>query len=186
MAAGLCGDASKRNPLYGLEPGEYSSRQKEKIRQELELFMEAREKLNQILQQVTQILPWPDDNWTDGQLQKFRELIDCILQLPDMPESFFQIQHLSDFEEVLTPLTTAGEQRDKIDGELLKKFQTTLLEAPASEMLTEWNLSSAKWFLPRYFGQKKVKKNLYAFLKTGVITSREVPQILLDTRVPEK
>lgn len=180
MAAGLCGDASKRNPLYGLEPGEYSSQQKEKFRQELGLFIEAREKLNQILQQVTQMLHWPDDNWTDGQLQKFRELIDCILQLPDMPESFFQTEHLSDFEEALAPLITAGEQRDKISGELSQKFQATLLEAPAGELLTAWNLASAKWFLPRYFGQKKVKKNLYAFLKTGVISSQEVPQILLD------
>ncbi|TAM95522.1 MAG: DUF4011 domain-containing protein, partial [Chitinophagaceae bacterium] len=181
MAAGLCGDASKRNPLYGLEPGEYSSQQKEKIRQDLELFMKAREKLNQILQQITQMLPWPDDNWTDGHLQEFRELIDCILQLPDMPESFFQIQHLSDFEEALAPLITAGEQRDKISSGLSQKFQASLLEAPAGALLTEWNLASAKWFLPRYFGQKKIKKNLYAFLKTGGITGQEVPQILLDT-----
>ncbi|GAA4309086.1 DUF3320 domain-containing protein [Compostibacter hankyongensis] len=181
IAAGLCGDASERNPLYGLEPGEYSSQQKEKIRQELGLFIKAREKLNQVLQQVTQILHWPDDSWTDGQLQQFREMINGILQLPEIPESFFQTEHLSDFEEALTPLITAGEQRDKISSALSQKFQATLLDAPAGELLTAWNLASAKWFLPRYFGQKKVKKNLYAFLKTGLITSREVPQILLDT-----
>ena len=31
-------------------------------------------------------------------------------------------------------------------------------------MLAEWNRVSAQWFLPRYFGQKKIKKaiNLYA------------------------
>lgn len=181
MAAGLCGDASKRNPLYGLEPGDYSSQQKEKIRQELALFIDAREKLNQTLQQVTEMLHWPDDSWTDEQLQKFRELIDCILQLPDIPENFFQIDRLSDFEEALTPLIVAGEQRDKLGVELLKKFQATLLEAPAGELLTKWNLASAKWFLPRYLGQKKIKKSLYAFLKTSVITTQEVPQILLDT-----
>ncbi|GAB3354942.1 hypothetical protein GCM10027566_16760 [Arachidicoccus ginsenosidivorans] len=111
IAAGLCGDASERNPLYGLEPGEYSSQQKEKIRQELGLFIGTREKLNQILQQVTHMLQWPDGSWTGGQLQKFSELIDGILQLPEIPESFFQTEHLSDFEEALLPLINAGEQR---------------------------------------------------------------------------
>jgi len=166
IAAGLCGDASERNPLYGLEPSEYSSQQKEKIRQELGLFIGTREKLNQILQQAIYMLQWPDGSWTDGQLQKFSELIDGILQLPEIPESFFQTEHLSDFEEALLPLINAGEQRDKIRSELSQKFQVTLLDAPVGGMLVEWNLASAKWFLPRYFGQKKVKKNLYAFLKT--------------------
>jgi hypothetical protein len=153
----------------------------ETIRQELGLFIEVRKKLNQTLQQVTEMLQWPDDSWADEQLQKFRELINSLLQLPDMPECFFQTERLSDFEEVLTPLISAGEQRDKLGGELLQKFQASLLEAPAGELLTAWNLASAKWFLSRCFKQKKIKKSLYTFLKTGIITSQEVPQILLDT-----
>lgn len=181
IAADLCGNASKRNPLYGLVLKEYNSQQKEYIRQELRSFIELRKKLNAALQEAIQILHLPDDDWTDEQLQKFLELINCIVHLPDIPETFFYIEQLSDFENVLSPLIAAGEQRDKLSAELLEKFQTTLLNANVGELLTEWNLASAKWFLPRHYGQKKIKKNLYTFLKTGVIATQEVPQILLNT-----
>ncbi|GAB3347011.1 DUF3320 domain-containing protein [Arachidicoccus ginsenosidivorans] len=181
IAAGLCGGAAKSNPLYGLAPDQYSHQQKEQTRQELGLFVETRGKLNELLQQVTQRLDLPDDDWSSEQLDKLRELIQYIVQLPDIPESFFQTKDLAAFEKVITPLISAGQLRDKISSELSQKFQASLLTAPAGELLTEWNLTKAKWLLPRYFGQKKIKRQLYAYLKTGVIQNQEVPQILLDT-----
>ena len=60
-----------------------------------------------------------------------------------------------------------GRKRDEQRKEIETGFTQEILSINAKQMLAEWNRVSDQWFLPRYFGQRKIRKaiNVYA-LKT--------------------
>ncbi len=70
---------------------------------------------------------------------------------------------LNEYREVVVH----GRKRDEQRKEIETGFTKEILSINAKQMLAEWNRVSGQWFLPRYFGQRKIKKaiNVYA-LKT--------------------
>ena len=60
-----------------------------------------------------------------------------------------------------------GQKRDEQRKEIEAGFTKEILSINAKQTVAEWNRVSDQWFLPRYFGQRKIKKaiNIYA-LKT--------------------
>lgn len=180
VAAMLCGDASSKHPLYGIELNQYSNQIKEEIAKALAVFIETRKALNKTHAETTVLLQFSDTSWNEEKLRKFNILIERILHLHEMPKAFFRIEQLSALSEELLPLVSAGEQQNILKNALLQQFQPSLLTAPANKFLAEWNKANAKWFLPRYFSQKTIKRNLYGYLKSGSIAKEQIPEILLS------
>lgn len=70
---------------------------------------------------------------------------------------------LNEYREVVVH----GQKRDEQRKEIEAGFTKEILSINAKQTVAEWNRVSDQWFLPRYFGQRKIKKaiNIYA-LKT--------------------
>lgn len=80
---------------------------------------------------------------------------------------------LNEYREVLAHGQKRNEQRKEIE----TGFTKEILSINVKQMLAKWNRASDQWFLPRYFGQRKIKKtiNMYA-LKT--IKTEEIKPLL--------
>jgi len=178
--ATLCGDASNKNPLYEIQLNQYSSELKERIANALQQFIQTREKLTQTLTQITPTIQYAPSQWNDEQLKKFSSLVEKILQTETIPAAFYNVEKLDPLSEKLLPIIAIGEKRDQLKNELLASFQTSILEAPASELLGQWNVANTQWFLPKYFKQKKIHKTLLAYLKGGTLNKNEIPTVLLN------
>lgn len=179
-AALICEGASCEHPLYGMEISTYSSSFKDNLGNQLEVFLKHRKSLNDVLENIVVDIDWPHTSWDDEKLEEFNQMIRTINELPEVPENFFMERELYRLGEELHPLIDAGEKSDALKHKLLERFQTTILTAPVGEMLAGWNMASVQWFLPRYFAQKKLRKTVYGYLKTGKILKTEIHQILLD------
>ena len=66
-------------------------------------------------------------------------------------------------------VTEHGRKRDEIKAEIENGFTKEVLKINAGPMLAEWNRVSAQWFLPRYFGQRKIKKVLTSYFSCFMI-----------------
>lgn len=179
-AAIMCGGTSDKHPLYGIEILTYNNSLKDNLGNQLEIFLKHRKSLNDILEKIITTLGWQETLWNDEKLEDFNQIIQAVYELPEIPENFFMERELHRLEEDLHPLILAGESNEKLKNKLLERFQTSILTAPAGEMLAGWNMASLQWFLPRYFAQNKIRKNLYGYLRTGKILKSEIHQILLD------
>jgi GMP synthase PP-ATPase subunit len=58
-------------------------------------------------------------------------------------------------------ITAHGKQRDALRRELLARFQKEILNFPAAQTLSEWNIAAGKWFLPRWLKQRGLLKNAF-------------------------
>jgi hypothetical protein len=75
-------------------------------------------------------------------------------------------------------ITAHGKQRDALRRELLARFQKEILNFPAAQTLSEWNIAAGKWFLPRWLKQRGLLKNLSKLTLGGAIINDDVPGTL--------
>ena len=178
LAASLCGGATATHPLSGLTLTQYTSTAKETLTTFLQHFIEARKSRNQYLQEIDQLLSLGQVEWSSDNIVQVSQLIDIILNLPEIPSSFFVEENILDFQANLKPLLEAGQKMRMIEKEMENSFTESILTIPASNWLTEWNLVSGKWFLPKFFGQKKWRNTLQSYFKNGKISNAQVASVL--------
>ncbi|HEY0299594.1 MAG TPA: DUF3320 domain-containing protein, partial [Arachidicoccus sp.] len=179
--AALCGNACDTHPLYGIELNQFNNELKDEISQGLQSFIQARESLLQTLAKVTALLNYSVSQWNDEQVRKFYSLIEKMLHTEDIPTAFYRAEKPAQLSEQLLPLIAVGEEQNRLEDILLSQFQPSFLEVSAKEMLAQWNMANAQWFVPRYFKQKRIRQNMFTHLKGGTITKEQIPEILLNT-----
>ena len=123
------------------------------IRQKLDVFS--------ILLKDTDIHPTRKD------FQTISHIIRRILDIPELTPGLLTLPLLNETLNEYREVVVHGRKRDEQRKEIETGFAQEILYINAKQMLAEWNRVSDQWFLPRYFGQRKIRKaiNVYA-LKT--------------------
>lgn len=178
LAASLCGGATSTHPLSELTLKQYSSSSKDVLASLMTHFIEARKRRNQSLQDINQLLALGQTDWPAENINYVSGLADLILALPEIPAPFFREEDIPELQAVLKPLLEAGQKQAVIDKEIQNDFTENVLDIPAANWLAEWNLVSAKWFLLKFFGQKKWRNALQAYFKNGKITNEQAGTVL--------
>lgn len=152
------------HPLTGISISEYSAAVKDETARLLNDYIELLTAIQQksaaftIIQKDTDIHPTRKD---------FRTIADICRKLLDIPEltpALLTLPLLNDTLEEYRGVVVHGRKRDEQRKGIVAGFTEELLQINAKAMLAEWNRVSAQWFLPRYFGQKKIRKaiNIHA------------------------
>lgn len=94
-----------------------------------------------------------------GKLINIPELTPALLTLPMITES------LDEYKEV----SANGKRRDQLKAEVEPNYSVEILDIQAKQLLSHWDECSAKWFLPKFFGQRTIKKQIkpYALNKSS-------------------
>lgn len=94
-----------------------------------------------------------------GKLINIPELTPALLTLPMITES------LEEYKEV----SANGKRRDQLKAEVETNYSVEILDIQAKQLLSHWDECSAKWFLPKFFGQRTIKKLIkpYALNKSS-------------------
>lgn len=161
--ANACGHPFE-HPLTGITISEYSAAVKDEATRLLNDYIELLTAIQQksaafsIIQKDTDIHPTRKD---------FRTIADICRKLLDIPEltpALLTLPLLNDTLEEYRGVVVHGRKRDEQRKGIVAGFTEELLQINAKAMLAEWNRVSAQWFLPRYFGQKKIRKaiNIHA------------------------
>lgn len=161
--ANACGHPFE-HPLTGITISEYSAAVKDETTRLLNDYIELLTAIQQksaafsIIQKDTDIHPTRKD---------FRTIADICRKLLDIPEltpALLTLPLLNDTLEEYRGVIVHGRKRDEQRKGIVAGFTEELLQINAKAMLAEWNRVSAQWFLPRYFGQKKIRKaiNIHA------------------------
>jgi len=113
---------------------------------------------------------------SEKQFDSLNNITRLLVTIPDIPASIFNTENIEQVLNQLIEISEHGIKRDQLKNELLKNFQQPILEVNGEELLTNWNLAAAKWFLPKYFQQNGIKKVLKKLSLNGkVIESKVVP-----------
>ena len=164
--ANACGHPYQ-HPLTGISITEYSSAVKEGSSQLLTGFIDLLTTIRQKLDVFSILLKDTDIHPTRKDFQTIAHIIRRILDIPELTPGLLTLPLLNETLNEYREVVVHGRKRDEQRKEIETGFIQEILSINAKQMLAEWNRVSGQWFLPRYFGQRKIRKaiNVYA-LKT--------------------
>ena len=164
--ANACGHPYQ-HPLTGISITEYSSAVKEESSQLLTGFIDLLTTIRQKLDVFSILLKDTDIHPTRKDFQTIAHIIRRILDIPELTPGLLTLPLLNETLNEYREVVVHGRKRDEQRKEIETGFTQEILSINAKQMLAEWNRVSGQWFLPRYFGQRKIRKaiNVYA-LKT--------------------
>lgn len=146
------------HPLTGIFIREYSSAIKEEALQTLATFIGLLTAIQSKLPVFSALLENTDIHPTRKDFNIISAIIRKILDIPELTPELLTTPLLNETLEEYRKVTEHGRKRDEIKAEIENGFTKEVLKINAGPMLAEWNRVSVQWFLPRYFGQRKIKR----------------------------
>jgi very-short-patch-repair endonuclease len=159
----VCGHPHN-HPLRSIYITEYSSALKEnaaKIIQELLLLLsDIRAKITEIVR----FLCLSDELLQSRQqLNIVTDLLSRLLNIPELTPELLTQNRLNETLDEVRQAIPHGKERDDARQKVLQIFDDSILQLPAKPLLSEWTACENKWFIPQYFGHKKIRKQLRAY-----------------------
>ena len=151
------------HPLTGITIHEYSSALKEEAAQTLTTFIGLLTAIQLKLSVFSVLLKDTDIHPTRKDFEIIAAIIRKILDIPELTPELLTTPLLNETLEEYRKVAEHGKKRDEVKAAIENGFTKDILKINAGPMLAEWNRVSAQWFLPRYFGQRKIIKELRAY-----------------------
>ncbi|MDH6355776.1 superfamily I DNA and/or RNA helicase/very-short-patch-repair endonuclease [Dysgonomonas sp. PH5-45] len=173
-----CGHPYK-HPLTGITIGQYSSTIKDEasksIQDLIDLISDIRKQLNQLPDLFSEFEVYKDKKNT----KIITDIIDKLLNIPELTSSLLASPQLSDTLDEYRDVCEHGKNRDRLKQSLLSGFSEGVLSIDAKKMLFDWNRTLNKWFIPKFFGQRSIKKQLIGYA-TSQLNNDQVSSTLED------
>lgn len=178
QSVGLIIGHPKAHPLNLLNVSQYNLQLKQDAKLYLEQYQVQLTELQSLETNVFQSLHLPISILNNDNTDDLIQLLQLLLSLDDIPPSFITAEPFDQTLNELMVLACHGKTRDHLKKDLMETWQSNIIDFPAQQTLTEFNLAQQKWFLPRYFQQKKLLKNLAQFSINGQVEMSEMPLVL--------
>ena len=112
------------------------------------------------------------------QLAALNSVVRLLLILPDIPAILFNTNNVEMVLGKLLSLCDTGTKRDVLKNELLRNFREEIVQVDAPDLLTQWNIASNKWFIPKYFQQRKISTLLTNLSLNGKVENENIISLL--------
>ena len=149
--------------MTGISISEYSSAGKDESARSLTDFIDLLQVIRQKLNAFSVLLTDTETHPTRTDFQTIANIIREILDIPELTPGLLTLPSLNETLDEYREVVNHGRKRDELRKTIETGFTKEILETNAKAMLAEWNRVSAQWFIPRYFGQRKIKKALHVY-----------------------
>ena len=163
--ANACGHPYN-HPLTGITISDYSAVMKDEAKKNLDNTATLLSEIKSRLSVLSNLLGEHEPNYNKQDIEIISKIVEKLLQIQELTPSLLILPRIAESLEEYRSVCVHGRKRDDLKEEITSGFTREVLAIEAKRLLSDWNQASEKWFLPRYFGQKKVKKQLKLFALT--------------------
>ncbi|TWP29532.1 DUF3320 domain-containing protein [Apibacter muscae] len=160
--AGACGHPYQ-HPLTGINIDEYSPTIREEATKILQDLIRLITDIQKNLEQLPDLFNEFEVNKDKTNLNIVTSLIDKLLSIPELTTELLVSPQLNETLDEYKDVCIHGKNRDILKQSLLCKFSEGVLLLDANKILFDWNRASNQWFIPRFFGQRTIKKKLKVY-----------------------
>lgn len=165
--ANACGHPY-RHPLTGISITEYSSAHKDEADRDLGSFIDLLKAIQQRLATFSALLKDTEMHPTRTDFQTITDIIRKILDIPELTPSLLTLPLLNETLDEYRVVIGHGRKRDELRKAIETGFTKEILQVNAPALSAEWKRVSAQWFIPRFFGQRKIRKLLQQYAPTAI------------------
>lgn len=167
------------HPLTGIHISAYSSSLKEEAITTIQTIIDLLAKIKNCLPIFSKITgDTASTLYNKTQTDILSNITDKLLNIPELTPELITYPRLNEILDECNEALPHGKLRDGLKLEIRSLCIEQVLQINASQMLNAWNIYSDKWFLPKYFGKKKIKKQLRQYTINAKINDEEVKPLL--------
>lgn len=168
------------HPLTGINLSEYTPERKEKapgvLKDAIGLlaeFKSAPKMLYAIFNEDSQL------RYNKEQIDTIGVMFSILLQIPELTKNLVREQKLDETLAECNEILIRGKERDRSKEEITQTFSESILGIDGKVSLNTWNRAESNWFIPRHFGQMKVRRQLRAHIHTGSVKQMDIRNKLI-------
>lgn len=166
------------HPLTGIRINSYSAGIKEEITKGLTDTITLLSKVKSKTSILTGLFGESETAFDKRQMDIVSQILTCLLQIPELTSALLKLPRMNEALEEYREVIVHGKERDKIKSNIRLNYTDEILSVNVRQLLTEWNKYSNQWFLPKFFGQRKIKKRLNVYALNNVIATENVKPVL--------
>lgn len=164
------------NPLTGINITSYSTEIKEQISNDIKRLIEILLELKSSIQSLSFL--FGGEHYSKEEIDVALTLISILQTIPELTPALLCEKQLERTLEECKEIIAFGEDRDRNKTNITRVFTDGFLSLDARVILNKWDLACRKWFIPRMIGQRKMHKQLAAFIYNGSIRQVDIKQVL--------
>lgn len=177
-AAELAGNPSPSHPFFGVNLQSYSVEGREQIQLEVAKFLAERKAYLTDFKALVELLNIEQQLDLEDR-KRLERLLAIVLRLPELSKELFEAPDPKKLAEQLLPLVEMAIWNLECEKELGADFEKSLLTLDAEALSRQWKIKSQEWFIPRFFGLRKIRLYLQSYSNSAKkITNQEVAQLL--------
>lgn len=165
------------HPLSGISIDSYSSTIKDEaakhISDTIDLLNKIKGCLSTLPDLFSELEVYKSKQNTDAAVT----LINKLLVIPELTPALLTAPQLENVFSEYSEVCQHGKKRDELKSELLSNFSDKILSIDAKTLLLDWDQASNKWFIPRFFKKRSIRKQLLIYTSRG-IEKDQIPSIL--------
>jgi hypothetical protein len=158
-AAIMCGQLHN-HPLREITILSYSTQIKAEGKNLIDKFLAALLEFKLKTNELTKIINPGFEIREKFQIEALNEICKLLESSSDIPSTFLRLKDLDKSLELIVSISQHGKNRNKFRETLLKTFGKDILNIDAEKIKSDWDKTENKWFIPRFFGQYGIMKNL--------------------------
>lgn len=185
VAAAFCGVLSK-HPLREILTRDYSLSLRSEAKELLARQIELLRGLQAAAVDLVALLGEGATCRVFAQFECLWEIAGFLLERPLLPCGLLRADALADTVATIRTIIGHGRSRDRVRAEILAEFSQGILDIEADRLLAEWNLAESKWFLPRFFAERRISKMLRGYSLKGVLEKVRIPALLKTVSTYQK
>lgn len=168
-----------QHPLTGIKISTYSSQLREDVTVLLKNLIELLRKIQEQNPIISKLF-FGDIEAAQNKrnTETLTKLIGKLINIPELTPPLLTLPMITEALDEYKEVSANGKRRDQLKHEIEINYSDEILNIQAKQLLSHWDECSAKWFLPKFFGQRSIKKQIKLYALTKSYTESEVSYVL--------
>ena len=111
---------------------------------------------------IASIIGMTQGSWSRQDLGNLAVIATALLNCPSIPPALLSSVDWESLKATIQEVAAHGQQRNQQREEIYKRFTQSILALNLEGLVQQWSVAQGSWFLPRWFGCRKVRQALAA------------------------
>lgn len=179
-AAELASDPSPNHPFYGVNLKSYSLELREKIQALVIDFIDQRKEYLAVFGSIIHALDVSKE-FKNADKENLERIVRMLLELPPIPDQLFLEAEPQKLVDELLPLVQNAIANLETEEKIQKVYESSVLSIDTESLLRQWKVKDQEWFIPRFFGLRKIKMLVQSYLShKGKLESKDIVNLLSE------
>ena len=167
------------HPLSGINIADYSASIKEQVAEIISRSIDVLNDIRAGLENFYALTGAASSCKNRQQADSVLEIIRILMRIPDLTPALLRQERIGEVLEGVRFAIAHGHERDRLRKELQDGYADSIFAVDAAQLLALWKQHAGQWFLPRYLGQNKIRKQLAPYSHSGALKSSDVAGLLM-------